>query len=184
MSEIIELARRARVASYVLAEASRAAKDAALHAMAAALRANTDAIVAANAKDVAAAREAGTPESTVDRLALDPARVDAMAAGLEQLAGLNDPVGEVVRGYTLPNGLELRQVRVPFGVVGIIYEARPNVTADAAGICLKSGNAVLLRGSSSAAASNSAIIAVLRDAAETSGLPADVVQGVRRIVPR
>ncbi|WP_410788443.1 glutamate-5-semialdehyde dehydrogenase [Kribbella sp. C-35] len=178
MSEIIELARRARVASYALAEASRATKDAALHAMAAALRANTDAIVAANAKDVAAARDAGTPESTVDRLALNPARVDAMAAGLEQLAGLADPIGEVVRGYTLPNGLELRQVRVPFGVVGIIYEARPNVTADAAGICLKSGNAVLLRGSSSAAASNEAIIAVLREAAESAGLPADVVQGV------
>jgi glutamate-5-semialdehyde dehydrogenase len=178
MSEIIELARRARVASYALAEASRATKDAALHAMAAALRENTDTIVAANAKDVAAAREAGTPESTVDRLALNPARVDGMAAGLEQLAGLTDPVGEVVRGYTLPNGLELRQVRVPFGVVGIIYEARPNVTADAAGICLKSGNAVLLRGSSSAAASNEAIIAVLRDAAESTGLPADVVQGV------
>lgn len=178
MSEIIELARRAREASYSLADASRATKDAALHAMAAALRANTDAIVAANAKDVAAAREAGTPESTVDRLALDPQRVDAMAAGLEQLAGLTDPVGEVVRGYTLPNGLELRQVRVPFGVIGIIYEARPNVTADAAGICLKSGNAVLLRGSSSAAASNVAIIAVLRDAAESAGLPADVVQGV------
>ncbi|TCC06069.1 glutamate-5-semialdehyde dehydrogenase [Kribbella soli] len=178
MSEIIELARRARVASYALAEASRATKDAALHAMAAALRANTDAIVAANAKDVAAARDAGTPESTVDRLALNPARVDAMAAGLEQLAGLADPIGEVVRGYTLPNGLELRQVRVPFGVVGIIYEARPNVTADAAGICLKSGNAVLLRGSSSAAASNEAIIAVLRDAAESTGLPADIVQGV------
>ncbi|TDW23968.1 glutamate-5-semialdehyde dehydrogenase [Kribbella kalugense] len=178
MSEIIELARRARVASYALAEASRATKDAALHAMAAALRENTDTIVAANAKDVATAREAGTPESTVDRLALNPARVDGMAAGLEQLAGLTDPVGEVVRGYTLPNGLELRQVRVPFGVVGIIYEARPNVTADAAGICLKSGNAVLLRGSSSAAASNEAIIAVLRDAAESTGLPADVVQGV------
>ncbi|TDO69179.1 glutamate-5-semialdehyde dehydrogenase [Kribbella sp. VKM Ac-2571] len=178
VSEIIELARRARVASYALAEASRATKDAALHAMAAALRANTDAIVAANAKDVAAARDAGTPESTVDRLALDPSRVDSMAAGLEQLAGLTDPIGEVVRGYTLPNGLELRQVRVPFGVVGIIYEARPNVTADAAGICLKSGNAVLLRGSSSAAASNEAIIAVLRDAAESAGLPADVVQGV------
>ncbi|TCC32403.1 glutamate-5-semialdehyde dehydrogenase [Kribbella sindirgiensis] len=178
MSEIIELARRARVASYALAEASRATKDAALHAMAAALRANTDAIVEANAVDVAAAREAGTPESTVDRLALNPSRVDGMAAGLEQLAGLADPIGEVVRGYTLPNGLELRQVRVPFGVVGIIYEARPNVTADAAGICLKSGNAVLLRGSSSAAASNEAIIAVLRDAAESTGLPADVVQGV------
>ncbi|MEU8221231.1 glutamate-5-semialdehyde dehydrogenase [Kribbella sp. NPDC048915] len=178
MSEIIELARRARVASYALAEASRATKDAALHAMAAALRENTDTIVTANAKDVEAAREAGTPESTVDRLALNPARVDAMAAGLEQLAGLTDPVGEVVRGYTLPNGLELRQVRVPFGVVGIIYEARPNVTADAAGICLKSGNAVLLRGSSSAATSNQAIIAVLRNAAESAGLPADVVQGV------
>ncbi|TCC38708.1 glutamate-5-semialdehyde dehydrogenase [Kribbella speibonae] len=178
MSEIIELARRARVASYALAEASRATKDAALHAMAAALRANTDTIVEANAVDVAAAREAGTPESTVDRLALNPSRVDGMAAGLEQLAGLADPIGEVVRGYTLPNGLELRQVRVPFGVVGIIYEARPNVTADAAGICLKSGNAVLLRGSSSAAASNEAIIAVLRDAAESTGLPADVVQGV------
>ncbi|MFF0345580.1 glutamate-5-semialdehyde dehydrogenase [Kribbella sp. NPDC004875] len=178
MSEIIELARRAREASYALADASRATKDGALHAMAAALREHTDAIVAANAKDVAAAREAGTPESTVDRLALDPARVDGMAAGLEQLAGLTDPVGEVVRGYTLPNGLELRQVRVPFGVVGIIYEARPNVTADAAGICLKSGNAVLLRGSSSAKSSNEAIIAVLRDAAESAGLPADVVQGV------
>jgi glutamate-5-semialdehyde dehydrogenase len=178
VSEIIELARRAREASYALADASRATKDAALHAMAAALRENTDAIVAANAVDVAAAREAGTPESTVDRLALNPARVDGMAAGLEQLAGLTDPVGEVVRGYTLPNGLELRQVRVPFGVVGIIYEARPNVTADAAGICLKSGNAVLLRGSSSAAASNTAIIAVLRDAAAACGLPADVIQGV------
>jgi len=178
VSEIIELARRAREASYALADASRATKDAALHAMAAALRANTDTIVAANAKDVASAREAGTPESTVDRLALDPGRVEAMAAGLEQLAGLTDPVGEVVRGYTLPNGLELRQVRVPFGVVGIIYEARPNVTADAAGICLKSGNAVLLRGSSSAAASNEAIIAVLRSAAAEAGLPADVVQGV------
>ncbi|TDO47396.1 glutamate-5-semialdehyde dehydrogenase [Kribbella sp. VKM Ac-2527] len=178
VSEIIELCRRAREASYALAAASRATKDAALHAMAAALRDNTETIVAANSKDVAAAREAGTPESTVDRLALDPGRVDAMAAGLEQLAGLVDPVGEVVRGYTLPNGLELKQVRVPFGVVGIIYEARPNVTADAAGICLKSGNAVLLRGSSSAAASNEAIVAVLREAATQAGLPADVIQGV------
>jgi glutamate-5-semialdehyde dehydrogenase len=178
VSEIIELCRRAREASYALSAASRATKDAALHAMAAALRENTEQIVAANAKDTAAAREAGTPESTVDRLALDPGRVDAMAAGLEQLAGLVDPVGEVVRGYTVPNGLELRQVRVPFGVVGIIYEARPNVTADAAGICLKSGNAVLLRGSSSAAESNAAIIDVLRAAAAAAGLPADVIQGV------
>ncbi|MCW2757641.1 MAG: gamma-glutamyl phosphate reductase, partial [Nocardioidaceae bacterium] len=100
----------------------------------------------------------------------------AMAQGLRDVAGLPDPVGEVIRGSTLANGLELRQVRVPFGVVGIIYEARPNVTADAAGICLKSGNAVLLRGSSSAARSNAAIVALLRDAAEQAGLPADVVQ--------
>ena len=175
---VTEVCRRARVASYALAAASRAGKDAALRAMATALRDNTARIVDANALDVAAAREAGTPESTVDRLRLDPKRVDAMAAGLEDLAGLADPVGEVVRGYTLPNGLELRQVRVPFGVVGIIYEARPNVTADAAGICLKSGNAVLLRGSSSAAHSNAAIIDVLRGAAESAGLPADAVQGV------
>jgi glutamate-5-semialdehyde dehydrogenase len=175
---IRDLALRAREASYALSVASRADKDAALHAMAAALRENTERIVAANAKDVAAAREAGTPESTVDRLALDAGRVDAMAVGLEQLAALVDPVGEVVRGYTLPNGLELRQVRVPIGVIGIIYEARPNVTADAAGICLKSGNAVLLRGSSSAAESNAAIVDVLRGAAERSGLPADVIQDV------
>src|SRR4051794_5496779 len=144
--------------------------------MAAALRENTDAIVTANAKDVAAAREAGTPESTVDRLTLTEERVAAMAQGLRDLAALPDPVGEVVRGYTLPNGLELRQVRVPFGVVGMIYEARPNVTVDAAGICLKSGNAVLLRGSSSAAASNAALVAVLRSALAESGLPEDAIQ--------
>ena len=108
----------------------------------------TDDVLAANAEDVAAAREAGTPEALVDRLRLDAGRVAAMADGLRDVAALPDPVGEVVRGSTLANGLELRQVRVPFGVVGIIYEARPNVTADAAGICLKSGNAVLLRGSS------------------------------------
>jgi glutamate-5-semialdehyde dehydrogenase len=175
---IRDLALRAREASYALSAATRADKDAALRAMAAALRENTERILAANATDVAAAREAGTPESTVDRLALDAGRVDAMAAGLEHLAGLVDPVGEVVRGYTLPNGLELRQVRVPFGVIGIIYEARPNVTVDAAGICLKSGNAVLLRGSSSAAKSNAVILDVLRAAAAESGFPADVIQGV------
>jgi glutamate-5-semialdehyde dehydrogenase len=175
---VTEVCQRARVASYALAGASRADKDAALRAMATALRENTARIVDANSLDVAAARDGGTPESIVDRLRLDPKRVHAMAAGLEDLAGLADPVGEVVRGYTLPNGLELRQVRVPFGVVGIIYEARPNVTADAAGICLKSGNAVLLRGSSSAAHSNAAIIEVLRDAAEKAGLPADAIQGV------
>ncbi len=120
--------------------------------------------------------QSGTPEALVDRLSLDAGRVAGMADGLRDVAALPDPVGEVVRGSTLANGLELRQVRVPFGVVGIIYEARPNVTADAAGICLKSGNAVLLRGSSSARRSNEAIVAVLREAAAGAGLPADAVQ--------
>ena len=170
------VARRAREAAHELALATRATKDTALHAMADALVAGTEDVLAANTEDVAAAREAGTAEALLDRLRLDAARVAAMADGLRDVAGLPDPVGEVVRGSTLANGLELRQVRVPFGVVGIIYEARPNVTADAAGICLKSGNAVLLRGSSSARRSNEAIVAVLREAAAGAGLPADVVQ--------
>jgi glutamate-5-semialdehyde dehydrogenase len=167
---------RAREAAHELALATRTTKDTALHAMADALVAATEDVLAANDGDVAAAREAGTSEALVDRLRLDAARVAAMADGLREVAALPDPVGEVVRGSTLANGLELRQVRVPFGVVGIIYEARPNVTADAAGICLKSGNAVLLRGSSSARRSNEAVVAVLRDAAAGAGLPADVVQ--------
>jgi glutamate-5-semialdehyde dehydrogenase len=167
---------RARFAAVTLAGATRAAKDRALEAMADALLSNVDRIVAANTVDVTSAREAGTPESTVDRLLLTPARVEGMAAGLRQIAALPDPVGEVVRGSTLPNGLQVRQIRVPFGVVGIIYEARPNVTADAAGLTLKSGNAVLLRGSSSAARSNAAIVGVLRDAVAAAGLPADTIQ--------
>jgi glutamate-5-semialdehyde dehydrogenase len=133
-------------------------------------------VLAANAEDVARAEAAGTPANVIDRLRLTPARVAGMAQGLRDVAALPDPVGEVVRGSTLANGLELRQVRVPFGVVGMVYEARPNVTADAAGICLKSGNAVLLRGSSSASASNRAIVAVLREAAAEVGLDPDVVQ--------
>jgi glutamate-5-semialdehyde dehydrogenase len=174
--EIREVAQRAREASYELALATRGAKDAALHAMAGALLARSDEVLAANAEDIARAEAAGTPANIIDRLRLTVERLEGMAQGLRDVAGLPDPVGEVVRGSTLANGLELRQVRVPFGVVGMIYEARPNVTADAAGICLKSGNAVLLRGSSSAKASNVAIVAVLRDAASASGLPADVVQ--------
>jgi glutamate-5-semialdehyde dehydrogenase len=170
------VALRAREAAHELALATRATKDAALHAMADALVAHTDAVLAANAEDVSAARASGTPDALIDRLMLDAGRVAGMADGLRDVAALPDPVGEVVRGSTLANGLELRQVRVPFGVVGIIYEARPNVTADAAGICLKSGNAVLLRGSSSARRSNAAIVAVLREAAEGASLPADVVQ--------
>jgi len=172
---IADVATRARDAAVVLALATRSAKDAALEAMAQGLLDHTDRILSANAEDVAAAEDAGTAAHLIDRLRLDSARVAAMAQGLRDVAGLPDPVGEVLRGSTLPNGLELRQVRVPFGVVGVIYEARPNVTADAAGICLKSGNAVLLRGSSSALRSNTAVVEVLRDALESTGLPADCV---------
>ncbi len=171
-----DCARRARVASIDLAVASRAAKDSALRAMADALVAATDAVLEANAVDVTRAREGGTSETMIDRLKLDAGRVEAMARGLRDVAGLPDPVGEVVRGSTLPNGLELRQIRVPFGVVGIIYESRPNVTADAAGLCLKSGNAVLLRGSSSAKSSNLAIVAALQTGITSVGLPAEAVQ--------
>ncbi|HET7069787.1 MAG TPA: glutamate-5-semialdehyde dehydrogenase, partial [Nocardioides sp.] len=171
-----ELARRARVAARDLALATRATKDAALQAMADALDEAAHDVLAANADDVRRAEAAGVEAGLVDRLSLDPERVSAMADGLRDLARLPDPVGEVVRGSTLANGLELRQVRVPFGVVGMIYEGRPNVTVDAAGICLKSGNAALLRGSRSAAASNAALVEVLRRAIASAGLPADCIQ--------
>ena len=178
--EIVEqvhaAARRARIAARDLALAPRADKDRALHAMADALVARTDDVLAANSADVRAAEGSGTATHLVDRLRLDADRVAGMAAGLRLVAGLPDPVGEVVRGLTLPNGLELCQRRVPLGVVGIIYEARPNVTADAAGLCLKAGNAVLLRGSGSAARSNACLVEVLRAALTTAGLPADAVQ--------
>jgi len=174
--QIAQVAMRAREAAAVLALTTRAAKDAALEAMADTLLDETDRVLAANADDVAAAEDAGTDAHLIDRLRLDSSRVAAMAQGLRDVAGLPDPVGEVLRGSTLPNGLELRQIRVPFGVVGVIYEARPNVTADAAGLCLKSGNAVLLRGSSSALRSNTAIVGLLRRGLVSSGLPEDCVQ--------
>ncbi len=173
---VLDVAGRARAAATDLAVASTADKNAALLAMADALVAATDQVLAANADDVSRAREAGVIDAVLDRLRLDAARVAAMAGGLRQVAALPDPIGEVVRGYRLPNGLDVSQVRVPFGVVGIIYENRPNVTADAAGLCLKSGNAVLLRGSTSALASNEAIVEVLRAAVAGAGLPADAVQ--------
>jgi glutamate-5-semialdehyde dehydrogenase len=169
-------ATRARAAAVDLAPMSRGKKDAALLAMADALAGATDEVLRANADDVAAAREAGTPEALVDRLALSGERLDAMAAGLREVAALPDPVGEVVRGYTRPNGLEIRQVRVPFGVVAMVYEARPNVTVDAAGLALKSGNAALLRGSGTAQRSNEVLVDVLATAAEKAELPADSVQ--------
>jgi glutamate-5-semialdehyde dehydrogenase len=174
--DVLDAARRARGAAAELAPLSRAAKDAALLAMADALVDASDAIVTANERDMAAGREAGLDDGLLDRLRLDRDRVAAMAQGLRDVAGLPDPVGEVLRGYTQPNGLEIRQVRVPFGVIAMIYEARPNVTVDAAGLALKSGNAALLRGSASAFASNSALVDVLATAAEKAGLPRDCIQ--------
>jgi glutamate-5-semialdehyde dehydrogenase len=173
---VLAAARRAKAAAAELAPTPRAAKDAALAAMADALDERAEAVLAANAVDVAAAREAGTAAGLVDRLMLDAPRLAAIVSALREVVDLPDPVGEVVRGYTLPNGLQVRQVRVPLGVVGIIYEARPNVTVDAAGLGLKSGNAVLLRGSSSALRSNTALVEVMQDALTASGLPGDAVQ--------
>ncbi|MBI0295371.1 glutamate-5-semialdehyde dehydrogenase [Streptomyces sp. PRKS01-29] len=175
-SPVLQAAYRARAAAADLAPLPRAVKDDALLAMADALEVRTKEIVEANAADVERAREAGTSDAIVDRLTLTPERVRAIASDVRDVIALPDPVGEVVRGATLPNGIDLRQVRVPLGVVGIIYEARPNVTVDAAALCLKSGNAVLLRGSSSASHSNAALVKVLRDAVGGAGLPADAVQ--------
>jgi glutamate-5-semialdehyde dehydrogenase len=176
--QVLAVARRARDAAVTLRRLTRNEKDAALEAMADALDARTPEIVAANEADVARAVASGTSPALVDRLTLTPPRVAAIAQALRDVAALPDPVGEVIRGYTLPNGLQVRQVRVPLGVVGMIYEARPNVTVDAAGLCLKSGNAALLRGSSSASASNAALAAVMREALATIGLPVDAIQVV------
>jgi glutamate-5-semialdehyde dehydrogenase len=175
---VLDAARRAKQAAITLRRLTRNEKDVALLAMADALDDRALEIVRANESDVARARENGTSDALVDRLTLTPGRIAAIAEALRDVASLPDPVGEVIRGYTLPNGLQVRQVRVPLGVVGMIYEARPNVTVDAAGLCLKSGNAALLRGSSSAAASNAALTDVMRDALVEAGLPADAIQAV------
>nr|WP_235945275.1 glutamate-5-semialdehyde dehydrogenase [Metallococcus carri] len=171
-----DAAERARSASRRLALLSRAEKDAALGILADALTQASGQIVAANESDLTRGREQGMPESLQDRLRLTPERVAAIADALREIAGLPDPVGEVVRGSTLANGLQIRQVRVPMGVVGMIYEARPNVTVDAAGLGLKSGNAMILRGGSAAADSNAQIVRTLRAALEQADLPADAVQ--------
>lgn len=167
---------RARQAAQQLACAGTAAKNAALAAMADALHTHEAAILEANAADVAAAREAGMRDSLIDRLRLDAARIAGMSAGIREIIALTDPVGEVVEGYRRPNGLQLRKTRVPMGVIGIIYEARPNVTADAAALCLKAGNATLLRGGKEAIRSNLAIVRALRDGLAAAGLPQDAVQ--------
>ena len=172
---VAELGRRAKAASRVLATASTAAKDAALAAAADLLVRQSAEILEANAEDVARAEAAGTTATVVDRLRLSDARVEAMADGLRQVAALPDPVGEIADGWTRPNGLAIERVRVPLGVVAIIYENRPNVTSDAFGLCLKSGNAAFLRGSSAALVSNLAIAAALREGVDKAGLPVDSV---------
>lgn len=173
---VLSTARRAREAAVELRRLTRAQKDAALRGMADALRASTPRIVAANGDDVRSALEAGTPAGIVDRLTLTPTRLADIADALDMVADLPDPVGQVVRGWTQPNGLEIRQVRVPMGVVAMVYEARPNVTVDAAGLSLKSGNAALLRGSSSAYATNTVLVDVMREALADTDVPVDAIQ--------
>ena len=180
---IRDLARRAKAATGALAVASTARKDEALEAAADQLESNADTILEANARDVAAALADGMEAGLVDRLRLDTGRIESMASGMRQVAGLRDPVGEITEGWVRPNGIKIEKTRVPLGVVAIIYESRPNVTSDAFGLCLKSGNVAFLRGSSSAINSNLAIAAVLRGALPTAGLPADalvVVDDTRR----
>ncbi len=170
-----ELARRAKQASRGLATASTSTKNAALLAAADALESDSESILLANAQDVSNAEAAGIAPGLVDRLRLDAGRISAMAGGLRQVATLPDPVGEVLDGWVRPNGLRISRVRVPLGVIAIIYESRPNVTSDAAGLCLKSGNAAFLRGSSTAIHSNIAIAQALRTAVSSVGLPEDSI---------
>ena len=173
---VLETARRARIAAQDLRVLTRDQKDAALRAMADSLEANIAEIVTENQADIQRARDNGTSDALIDRLTLTSERIAGIAQALRDVAALPDPVGEVIRGYTLPNGLQVRQIRVPIGVVGMIYEARPNVTVDAAGLCLKSGNAALLRGSSSAMSSNRALTSAMRSALSELGLNPDCVQ--------
>ena len=169
-------AQAAKQAAAKLAVTSTAVKNAALLAMAAALEAQQSEILAANERDMTAAAAKGMKSSMLDRLKLTAERISGMADGLRQVAGLADPVGNVIDGKTLPNGLHVTKIRVPLGVIGIIYEARPNVTADAAGLCLKSGNAVILKGGSEAMESNKTVAAILAQAAEGAGIPAGSIQ--------
>lgn len=171
-----EMGRRAREAALKLAVVNTESKNRALVEMAEALRSRRKEILAANEEDRAAGRESGMSSALMDRLTLNDKRIEEMATGLLEVAALPDPVGEIISGWRLPNGLEIQKVRVPLGVVGIIYEARPNVTVDAAGLCVKSGNAVILRGSSSAFRSNRILTEVIAAAAEAAGLPGGCIQ--------
>ena len=174
--EVLSKARAAKAVAPVLATLPTPDKDALLLAAADELIARTEEIIAANAEDIAAGRDAGLDEALIDRLALDAARIEGIAGGLRQVASLTDPVGEVLRGSTMPNGITMKQVRVPLGVMGMVYEARPNVTVDAFGLALKSGNVALLRGSKSARRSNEKLVAILQDVAAAHGLPREIVQ--------
>ena len=176
MSSLISLGKKAKEASYILGNLSSKDKNDALYAMADSLIKNSQVIIEANKKDLEASRAKGTSESMLDRLALNAARIEGMANGLRQVASLEDPVGEVLGMWTRPNGLQIGKKRVPMGVIGIIYEARPNVTSDAAGLCFKSGNAVILRGGSEAINSNKAIAEALREGLKSVGLVEDAVQ--------
>jgi glutamate-5-semialdehyde dehydrogenase len=175
---MLEIGRRARAAARRLALAPAETKNAALAAMAAAIRARTDAILAANAEDVAAMQQEGALASFLDRLTLTPARIEGIATAIEEIATLPDPVGTVISAWDRPNGLHLERVRTPLGVIGVIYESRPNVTADAGALCLKAGNAVILRGGSDSFHSSSAIHAALAEGLVAAGLPADAIQMV------
>jgi glutamate-5-semialdehyde dehydrogenase len=177
-TQMMALGRAARAAAETLARVSTEAKNAALEAAAAQLRDASAEILQANALDVADARDRGLSVAMIDRLALDDKRIDAMASGVEAIAELPDPVGRVITEWERPNGLRIQRVRVPLGVIGIIYESRPNVTADAAALCLKSGNAVILRGGSESARSSAAILACLKRALASHGVPEDAVQMV------
>jgi glutamate-5-semialdehyde dehydrogenase len=170
-TSVTDICERARKASRVLARVDTATKNAALIAIAEALRERAAEILSANERDLAAGREENIGEALLDRLRLDEQRIEGIAAAVEAVAGLADPVGEVIDGYRLPNGLDVRKVRVPLGVVAVVYEARPNVTIDAAALCLKSGNAIVLRGSSTAAHSNAVLSSIASEAAVTAGLP-------------
>ena len=176
MDTLETIGARAKIASRLLAVAGTARKNEALTAMARALAAHSDDILAANRQDVAAAKAAGMHPTLLDRLTLTPDRIRGMCQGILDIAALNDPVGEVTEGYRRPNGLKIQKTRVPLGVVGIIYEARPNVTSDAAALCVKAGNAVILRGGKEAIRANMAIVAALRQGLSAGGLPSDTVQ--------
>src|SRR5262249_57778457 len=175
-AEMHAIGKRAKAAARLLALAPTRQKDDALAAMAQEVRARAGHILSANALDIAEAKAAGASAAFVDRLALNPKRIEAMAEGIEIVRSLTDPVGKVTERWTRPNGMTIERVRVPLGVVGIIYESRPNVTADAAALCIKSGNACILRGGSEAVASNLAIAACVREGLAAVGLPEAVVQ--------